>query len=116
MDKSKPIFPNYVSKKQPTGVLWDNKFRCMPPHCCTEAALRNSRFFPAQANLLPRQEVEPIDEEGKGGQPVVTGILQGVHRAGACLTIVTCGLCCGTQERTTLFTDPLRATRFQPTT
>jgi hypothetical protein len=24
-----------------------------------------------------RQEVEPIDEEGKGGQPVVTGILQG---------------------------------------
>jgi hypothetical protein len=27
MDKTKPFFPNYTSKKQPTGVLWDNKFR-----------------------------------------------------------------------------------------
>jgi hypothetical protein len=30
MDKTKPIFPNYVTKKQPTGVPWDNKFRSVP--------------------------------------------------------------------------------------
>ncbi len=42
MDKSKPIFPNYVSKQQPTGVLWDNKFRLFLINFCIFAC----RHFP----------------------------------------------------------------------
>ena len=69
MDKSKPIFPNYVSKKQPTGVLWDNKFRCMPPHCCTEADLHNSRFFfaPLKRTYCSGKKSSRLTKRGRGG-------------------------------------------------
>jgi hypothetical protein len=47
MDKTKPFFPNYVTKQRPTGVLWDNKFRLILQNSSVYAQRPAFRHFPS---------------------------------------------------------------------